>query len=69
MSDRTKVFLTIAGFALAMPVAAQAPTSTGTAIEWPEGGLSCGKADDDRLSAKVPEGPRVQPRRQAIHRI
>lgn len=64
MSGRTKVFLTIAGFALAMPVAAQAPTPTHTDDEGGDrmagGGLSCGEADDDRLSAKVPDGPRVQ---------
>jgi hypothetical protein len=37
MSGWTKVFLTIAGFALAMPVAAQAPApTTQAAMEWPE---------------------------------
>jgi hypothetical protein len=43
-----------------MPVAAQAPApTTKAAIERQEVGLSCGEADDDRLSAKVPERARV----------
>jgi hypothetical protein len=61
MSDRTKVFLTIAGFALAMPVAAQAPTSTGTAIEWPEVDCRAAKLTTTASQPRCQRGPVFNP--------
>ena len=61
MSGRTKVFLTIAGFAVAMPVAAQAPTPTGTPIEWPEVDCRAAKLTTTASRPRCQRGPVFNP--------
>jgi hypothetical protein len=58
MSGWTKVFLTIAGFALAMPVAAQAPTpTTKAAMEWPEVDCRAAKLTTTASPTRCQRGP------------
>jgi hypothetical protein len=57
MSGRTKVFLTIAGFALAMPVAAQAPAPTKAAIEWQEVDCRAAKLTTTASQPRCQRGP------------
>ena len=62
MSGRTKVFLTIAGFALAMPVAAQAPgPTTKAAIEWQEVDCRAAKLTTTASQPRCQKGPVFNP--------
>jgi hypothetical protein len=61
MSGWTKVFLTIAGFALTMPVAAQAPAPSKAAIEWQEVDCRAAKLTTTASQPRCQRGPAIQP--------
>jgi hypothetical protein len=62
MSGWTKVFLTIAGFALAMPVAAQAPApTTKAAMEWQEVDCRAAKLTTTASQPRCQRAPAFEP--------
>jgi len=67
MLDRTIVFGIIAGFALAMPVAAQAPApTTNAAIEWPEVDCRAAKLTTTASQPRCQQGPVFNPSGRAV---